>query len=94
MKQQFRNAFFNMDGKRPALGIGIGDRVQVFQGHFEQMIKDYFYITLRRISYKSLDKNGVIECFYLSLKTAVFDNIIPINLEQAQRICAEYEGLL
>ena len=39
VKQQFRNAFFNMDGKHPALGIGV--RGQIFQGHFEQMIKDY-----------------------------------------------------
>ena len=33
----------------------------------------------------------MIERFYLSLKTEVFDNVIPINLEQAQRICSEYK---
>ena len=72
-------------------GLGICDRDQIFQGHFEKMIKDYFYIKLRRIPYKSPDKNRVIERFRLSLKTEAFDNVIPINLEQAQRICAEYK---
>ena len=88
VKQQFRNAFFNMDGKYPSLCIC--DRDQIFQGHFEKMIKDYFHIKLRRIPYKSPDKNGVVERFHLSLKTEAFDNVVPINLEQAQRICSEY----
>ena len=47
VKQQFRNDFFNMDGKHPALCIG--DRDQIFQGHFEKMIKDYFYIKLKHL---------------------------------------------
>ena len=88
VKQQFRNAFFNMDGKHPSLCIC--DRDQIFQGHFEKMIKDYFYIKLRRIPYKSPEKNGVVERFHLSLKTEAFDNVVPVNLEQAQRICSEY----
>ena len=78
-----------MDDKHPSLCIC--DRDQIFQGHFEKMIKDYFYIKLRRIPYKPPDKNGVVERFYLSLKTEAFDNVIPINLEQTQRICSEYK---
>ena len=31
-----------------------------------------------------------MERSHLSLKTAAFDNVDPINLEQAQRICSEY----
>ena len=32
-----------------------------------------------------------MERFHLSLKSEAFRNVIPINLEQAQRVCTEYK---
>ena len=40
VRQQFRNAFFDMGDKYPCLCIC--DRDQIFQGYFEKMIKNYF----------------------------------------------------
>ena len=87
LKQQFRDAFFDID-EYPSLCIC--DRDQTFQGGFEKMLKDYFKARLRRIPFKSPEKNGRVERFHLSLKSEAFDNVIPINLNHAQRICSEY----
>ena len=65
LKQQFRNAFFDMD-EYPS--ICICDRDQTFQGGFEKMLKDYFKVRLKRTPYKSPEKNGRVERFHLSLK--------------------------
>ena len=88
LKQQFRNAFFDMD-EYPSLCIC--DRDQTFQGGFEKMLKDYFEVGLKRAPYKSPEKNGRVERFHLSLKKEAFDNVVPINLNHAQRICSEYK---
>ena len=40
---------------------------------------------------KSPHKDGTVERFHLSLKSETFKNVIPINLEQTQRICREYQ---
>ena len=54
------------------------------------MLKDYFEIKLKRIPYRSPQKNGVVERFHRTLKNEAFDNVIPINLERPQRVCREY----
>ena len=86
--QQFKNAFFDLD-HYPSLCLCYRD--QIFQGRFERMLKDYFRIKLKRIPYQSPHKNGKVERFHLSLKSEAFRNVIPINIEQSQRICTEYK---
>ena len=96
LAQQFKNAFFDLD-KYPSLCIC--DRDQIFEGRFERMLKAspslfgrlQFRIKLRRTPYKSPHKNGRVERFHLSLKSEAFRNVVPINLEQAQRVCTEYK---
>ena len=88
IKQQFKNAFLDLDNY-PTLCICDND--QMFQDHFEQMIKDYFKIKLRRVPYNSPESNGVTERFHLSLKTEAFKNVVPINLYQTQKVCREYQ---
>ena len=88
LKQQFRNAFFDTNNT-PTLCLC--DRDQIFRGYFETMLKDYFKIKLRRIPYRSPEKNGTVERFHRSLKTEAFSNVVPINLQQTQRICSEYK---
>ena len=87
VKQQFRNAFFDVD-YYPSLCICDND--PIFQGSFEKMLKDYFDMSLKRIPFDSPHKNGATERFHLSLKSEAFQNVIPINLLQAQRISREY----
>ena len=65
VKQQFRNAFFEMD-IYPSLCICDND--PVFNKDFEVMLRDYFRIKLRRIPYRSPNLNSKIERFHLSLK--------------------------
>ncbi len=55
------------------------------------MLKSYYGIKLLRTPYKLPHKNGVIERFHLSLKSEAFDNIVPINLLHAQKVCREYQ---
>ena len=55
------------------------------------MLWDYFRIKLKRIPYSSPEKNGRVERFHRSLKLEAFENLIPINLSQAQRICNQYK---
>ena len=88
VKQQFKNAFFDLD-HYPTLCICDND--QIFQGAFERMLKNYFGLKLRRTPCQSPDKNGRTERFHLSLKSEAFKDVIPINIRQAQRICSEYE---
>ena len=88
MAQQFKNAFFDLDDY-PSLCIC--DRDQIFEGRFERMLRNYYRIKLRRTPYQSPNKNGRVERFHLSLKSEAFRNVVPINLEQAQRICTEYK---
>ena len=45
----------------------------------------------RNLHYQSPSKNGRVERFHLSLKSEAFRNVVPINLEQAQRVCTEYK---
>ena len=88
MAQQFKNAFFDLDDY-PSLCIC--DRDQIFEGRFERMLRNYYRIKLRRTPYQSPSKNGRVERFHLSLKSEAFRNVVPINLEQAQRVCTEYK---
>ena len=88
LKQQFKNAFWDMDDY-PSLCIC--DRDQIFREPFKEMLKNYFRIKLRRIPYKSPTKNGRVERFHLSLKSEAFKDVVPINIQQTQRICAEYK---
>ena len=89
VKQQFRNAFFDMD-EYPTLCIC--DQDSIFQGAFEKMLKDHFQIKLRRTPIKSPHKNGVTERFHRSLKSEAFENVIPIHLRQTQKIIREYQS--
>ena len=86
--QQFKNAFFDM-AHYPTLCICDGDKV--FQDSFKKRLKNYFGIKLRRIPFGCPQENGKIERFHLSLKSEGFSNVIPINLQQSQRICSEYK---
>ena len=86
--QQFKNAFFDMDDY-PSLCIC--DRDQIFNRGFEKMVKDYFQIKLRRTPIRSPEKNGCVERFHQSLKNEAFDNVVPINLLQTQKICSDYK---
>ena len=88
VKQQFKNAFIDID-HYPTLCLCDND--PIFQDHFKQMVKDYFRIKLRRIPYNSPEKNGRTERFHLSLKSEAFRNVVPISLHQSQRICREYQ---
>ena len=88
VKQQFRNAFFDMD-EYPSLCLC--DRDTIFCSNIEEMLQSYFDMKLRRIPYKSPQKNGKVERFHLSLKSEGFANTIPINLLQAQKICTRYK---
>ena len=54
------------------------------------MLGDHFHIKLERIPYKYPNLNSKIERFHLSLKSEAFDNVIPINLQQTQRVCYGY----
>ena len=56
------------------------------------MLKDYFEIKLKRTPYKSPEKNGRVERFHLSLKKEAFDNVVPVNLNHAQRTCSRYKN--
>ena len=87
-RQQFKNTFFDMNDY-PSLCIC--DRDQIFQSHFKEMLKNYFRIKLRRIPYKSPTKNSRVERFHLSLKSEVFKDVVPINIQQTQRIYTEYK---
>ena len=87
VKQQFKNAFLDMD-VYPSLCICDND--PVFNKSFEIMLGDHFHIKLKRIPYKSPNLNSKIERFHLSLKSEAFDNVIPINLQQTQRVCSGY----
>ena len=88
VKQQFKNAFLDTD-VYPTLCICDND--PIFQSSFERMLQDYFRIKLRRVPYACPEKNGRTERFHLSLKTEAFNNVVPIGLYQAQRICREYQ---
>ena len=86
--QQFKDALFDYDDY-PSLCICDNDRV--FQSQFEIMINKYFKIKLRKIPYYSPEKNGRTERFHRSLKSEAFSNVVPINLNHAQKICKEYQ---
>ena len=86
--QQFRNAFTDMD-HYPSLCICDND--SIFGPKFENMLSSYFGIMLKRTPYKSPQKNGITERMHLSVKKEAFQNVVPINLRQAQRICSQYQ---
>ena len=86
--QQFRNAFLGMDNY-PSLCIC--DRDQIFNKRFEKTVKDYFQIKLKRIPFRSPEKNGCVERFHQSLKNEAFGNVVPVNLLQTQRVCTGYK---
>ena len=86
--QQFKNAFFEME-QYPTLCIC--DRDQMFSNWFSFMMKDYFKINVKKTAYKSPWQNGTIERFNQSLKCEVFESVVPINLNQIQRVCNEYK---
>jgi putative transposase len=88
IKQQFRNAFYDLD-KYPTLCIC--DRDQIFSGWFFKMMDDYFQIKVRQTPYRSPEENGVTERFHYSLKTEAFKNIVPITLGHTIKICKEYQ---
>jgi transposase InsO family protein len=54
-------------------------------------MKDYFEINVKKTAYKSPWQNGTIERFNQSLKHEVFESVVPINLNQIQRVCNEYK---
>ena len=88
VKQQFKDVFFDLDDY-PTLCICDND--PIFQGHFKEMLKDYFKIKLRRIPPNSPEKNGRTERFHLSLKSEAFKNVVPLGVYQTQKICREYQ---
>lgn len=88
IKQQFRDAFFDLD-QFPTLCIS--DRDQIFAGWFKEMMMDYFETKVIQTPYRSPWKNGITERFHLSIKNEVFDNVIPINLNQTRRLCLQYQ---
>jgi len=89
IKQQFRNAFIEID-EYPTLCICDND--QIFQGWFEEMLNNYFGMKLKRTPYRSPQKNGKTERLNLTLKKEAFGNVVPINIFQSQRICREYQN--
>jgi transposase InsO family protein len=52
---------------------------------------DYFEMKVKYTPYRSPWKNGILERFLLSLKKEVFEDVIPINVTQVQRVCLEYQ---
>jgi len=88
IKQQFRNAFLDTDDY-PTLCICDND--QIFKRWFEDMLMNYFGMKLKRTPYKSPHKNGITERFNLSLKVEAFENVVPINVYQSQRICRMFQ---
>ena len=86
--QQFKNAFFDLE-QYPTLCIC--DRDQIFSNWFSSMMKDFFEINVKKTAFKSPWQNGTIERFNHSLKHEVFESVVPINLNQIQRVCNEYK---
>lgn len=89
IKQQFRNAFYDMD-EYPSLCIC--DRDQLFSGWFIKMMTDYFEIKVIQTPYRSPEKNGITEGFHHSLKTEAFQEIVPITLAHTIEICKKYQA--
>jgi len=63
----------------------------MFSGWFIKMMYEYFDTKTIQTPYRSPWKNGVTERFHLSLKNEVFDNVIPMNINQTRRLCLQYQ---
>ena len=88
LKQQMLNSF-NGD-KVPE--VCICDNDKIYGNWFKLEMKELLGVKVHHIPYQSPKMNGRTERFNLSVKDECFDNVVPINLAQVNRVAREYKG--
>jgi len=71
--------------------ICIADNDGIYGKWLNPLMKEYFDTQVIRTPVRCPWWNGKVERFNRSLKEEAFLNVIPISIDQIQRICLEYK---